>query len=72
MSEITPTNLSAGHGDNACIFLNLIADVSIQKHYKKQGLIYPSDIVEDGGVGLDLNDDDVEDGVVEVRYILLM
>mmetsp|Transcript_1680 Transcript_1680/g.3125 ORF Transcript_1680/g.3125 Transcript_1680/m.3125 type:complete len:903 (-) Transcript_1680:2372-5080(-) len=63
MSEITPTNLSTGHGDNACVFLNLLANVAIMRCCKKQEMVYPTDTVEGGGV--DLNEE-LDDDVVEV------
>jgi hypothetical protein len=67
MAEVTPTHLSTGHGDNACHFLNLIADRAILKHCKKQAMVYPSD-VEAGDTGAsEFNDDDEDDdGIVEV------
>ena len=67
LSEVLPTSLSSGHGDQACIFLNLLADVAIHKTCKKQAMVYPSDVVEDNGSS-ELNDDDEEEvGVIEVE-----
>lgn len=67
LSEITPSNLSAGHGDNACLFLNLIADVALQKHCKTRAMVYPSDTVEGstGATGV-VEDEDEDDGFIGV------
>jgi hypothetical protein len=66
MAEISPTSLSTGHGDNACLFLNLIADIAVQKYCKKKVMVYPSDVIESDTGTSETNAVDEEDNTVEV------
>jgi hypothetical protein len=65
VAEVSPSSLTNGHGDNACMFLNLIADIAIQKHCKKQVMIYPTDTIEDNGSS-ELNDEADDESGIEV------
>lgn len=70
--NIPPSSLGAGHGDNVCLFLNLLADMALQKAKKRRGMVYPADSLEDNAsaeVG-DEDEDEEEDDVIEVEHWL--